>query len=70
MAKGLSARVQHGEFAGSPSGLRYEHPSIPALAQVTDTHSPSAKNHVDIVCASSSTTSASVRPEDARTWNE
>ncbi|MGF6973716.1 hypothetical protein QFZ94_002143 [Paraburkholderia sp. JPY465] len=70
IAKGLSARVQHGEFAGSPSRLCYTHSCIPALAQVTGTNSPSAKNHADIVRASSSMTSASVRPEDARTCNE
>ena len=70
IAKGLSGRVQHGEFAGSPSRRRYKHSCIPALAQLTGTDSPSAKNHAAIVRASSSTTSAPVRPEDARTWNE
>lgn|GEM_PF-3150043 len=67
IAKGLSGRGQHREFAGSPS---YSATNILALAQVTRTSSASAKNHADIVRASSSTTSASVRPEDARTWNE
>jgi len=70
IAKGLSGRVQHGEFAGSPSRLCYKHSCIPALAQVTGTNSPWAKNHAAIVRASSSTTWASVRPEDARTCNE
>ena len=70
IAKGLSGRVPHGGFAVSPSRLCYNHSCIPVLAQVTGTNSPSAKNHADIVRASSSTTSASVRPEDARTWNE
>jgi hypothetical protein len=70
IAKGLSGPVQHGEFAGSPSRLCYKHSCIPALAQVSGTNSPSAKNHAAIVRASSSTTSASVRPEDARTCNE
>jgi len=67
IAKGLSGRVQLREFAGSPS---YSATSILALAQVSRTDSAWATNHADIVRASSSTTSASVRPEDARTWNE